>query len=102
MGKRSLLGDPPGSAGSLRQQAMGEKLTDQVKGNGDPAKLDGRINDGEAVEEEELQRVGRGTNTTFKRNERRESDSSRESEGRDPSKTKMNDSSARDPQVSRF
>lgn len=46
MGKGSLLGDPPGSAGSLRQQAMGEKLTDQVKGNGCPAKIDGCINDG--------------------------------------------------------
>lgn len=46
MGKGSLLGDPPGSAGSLRQQAMGEKLTDQVKGNGYPAKIDGCINDG--------------------------------------------------------
>lgn len=46
MGKRSLLGDPPGSSGSLRQQAVGEKLTDQVKGNRYPAKIDGCINDG--------------------------------------------------------
>lgn len=56
MGKRSLLGDPPGSAGSLRQQAMGEKLTDQVKGNGYPAKINGCSNDGEAEEEEECAR----------------------------------------------
>lgn len=56
MGKRSLLGDPPGSAGSLRQQAIGEKLTDQVKGNGYRAKIDGCINDGGAEEEEECTR----------------------------------------------
>lgn len=45
MGKRSLLGDSPGSSGSLRQQAMGEKLTHQGKGvNG---KMDGCMNNQE-------------------------------------------------------
>ena len=39
MGKRSPLGDFPGSSGSLRQQAMGEKLTHQGKGIG--GKMDG-------------------------------------------------------------
>lgn len=39
MGKRSLLGDSPGSSGSFRQQAMGEKLTHQ--GKGVDGKMDG-------------------------------------------------------------
>lgn len=42
MGKRSLLGDSPGSSGSLRQQAMGEKLTHQ--GKGFDRKMDGCMN----------------------------------------------------------
>lgn len=72
MGKGSLLGDPPGSAGSPRQQAMGEKLTDQVKGNGCPAKMDGCINNGGSAGGREVNaRVGRAANTTFRANERR-------------------------------
>lgn len=39
MGKGSLLGDSPGSSGSLRQQAMEEKLTHQ--GRGVEGKMDG-------------------------------------------------------------
>lgn len=42
MGKRSLLGDSPGSSGSLRQEAMGEKLTHQ--GRGAEGKMDGCMN----------------------------------------------------------
>lgn len=45
MGKRSPLGDSPGSSGSLRQQAMGEKLTHQEKGIG--GKMDGCMNNQE-------------------------------------------------------
>lgn len=91
MGKRSLLGDPPGSSGSLRQQAVGEKLTDQVKGNGYPAKIDGCINDGGGGGGGVRRRWPGDKTQTFKRNERGESDSSQRSEGRSPSKTKMNE-----------
>ncbi len=45
MGRRSLLGDSPGSFGSLRQQAMGEKLTHQGKRIGE--KIDGCMNNQE-------------------------------------------------------
>lgn len=45
MGKRSLLGDSPGSSGSLREQAMREKLTHQ--GKRVDGKMDGCMNNQE-------------------------------------------------------
>lgn len=79
MGKRSLLGEPPGSAGSLRQQAMGEELTDQVKGTDTRQRwMDALMM--ERWRRKRNARVGVQStvflNTTFKRNERGEGDSS--------------------------